>query len=232
MNLYRVKGWQRFQHYKDRNPPWIRLYKGLLDDYEFHCLPVASRALAPMLWLLASDNPDPSSGAIEGPDERIAFRIRMDPKEFLKAIKPLIEKGFIERLHCASGLIAESGRDATPETETETDNPQPPAKATVTIMPYVDIPVAWKLEAMREKGWPENVTLDIWRGFYEYWRNGKGKSTRREEWSATWRTWYRKENIKPSQGGTHGVQSKFNLAVEATERARLKREQLGPVQAG
>lgn len=48
------KNWTSFQHYKDRAPPWIRLHRGLLDDYEFQCLPVASRALAPMLWLLAS----------------------------------------------------------------------------------------------------------------------------------------------------------------------------------
>src|SRR5690606_19747530 len=30
-----VKNFERFQHYKDRNPPWIKLYNDLLDDYEF-----------------------------------------------------------------------------------------------------------------------------------------------------------------------------------------------------
>ena len=48
----RPKNWHSFQHYKDRDPTWIKLHKKLLDDYEFQSLPLASRALAPMLWLL------------------------------------------------------------------------------------------------------------------------------------------------------------------------------------
>jgi DNA-binding NarL/FixJ family response regulator len=34
-NGYSVKNFERFQHYKDRSPPWIKLYNELLDDYEF-----------------------------------------------------------------------------------------------------------------------------------------------------------------------------------------------------
>jgi hypothetical protein len=49
------KNWSSFQHYKDRAPAWIKLHRGLLDDFEFSSLPVASRALAPLLWLLASE---------------------------------------------------------------------------------------------------------------------------------------------------------------------------------
>jgi hypothetical protein len=48
--------WAELQHYKDRSPPWIKLHKKLLDNFEFQSLPVASRALAPMLWLLASEH--------------------------------------------------------------------------------------------------------------------------------------------------------------------------------
>lgn len=50
--------WSDFQHYKDRRPPWIKLHKALLDDREYQRLPLASRALAPMLWLLASESKD------------------------------------------------------------------------------------------------------------------------------------------------------------------------------
>ena len=49
------KNWHAFQHYNKRNPPWIKLHRALLDDYEFSQLPVESRALAPMLWLIASE---------------------------------------------------------------------------------------------------------------------------------------------------------------------------------
>jgi hypothetical protein len=30
------KNFEQFQHYKDRNPPWIKLWTRLLDDYEFN----------------------------------------------------------------------------------------------------------------------------------------------------------------------------------------------------
>lgn len=39
----RVKNFDRFQHYKDRTPPWIKLYNDLLDDYDFSCLPDAEK---------------------------------------------------------------------------------------------------------------------------------------------------------------------------------------------
>jgi hypothetical protein len=38
----RVKNWSEFQHYKDRNPPWIKLHRTLLDhDYEAAILALA-----------------------------------------------------------------------------------------------------------------------------------------------------------------------------------------------
>jgi hypothetical protein len=51
-----VKNWTEFQHYKDRNPPWIKLHRSLLDDYDFARLPDASKAHLMLLWLFASQN--------------------------------------------------------------------------------------------------------------------------------------------------------------------------------
>lgn len=120
MHHFRVKDWGEFQHYKDRSPPWIRLHKRLLDNFRFHSLPDASRALAPMLWLLASENKDPSSGLIQLPEEEIAFRLRRTVEEFRIAVKPLIEKGFLELVQDASITLASSKQDAVPEAEAET----------------------------------------------------------------------------------------------------------------
>lgn len=53
MNFVRVRNWDRFQHYKDRAPPWIKLYMSLLDDYEFTCLQDASKLLLYSMFLLA-----------------------------------------------------------------------------------------------------------------------------------------------------------------------------------
>lgn len=54
MNTFRVKNFEKFQHYKDRAPPWIKLYNGLLEDYEFGGLPDASKMHLIAIWLLAS----------------------------------------------------------------------------------------------------------------------------------------------------------------------------------
>ena len=32
MHHLRVRNWERYQHYKERNPPWIKLYVELLDE--------------------------------------------------------------------------------------------------------------------------------------------------------------------------------------------------------
>ena len=51
---FSVKKWDDFQHYKDRNPPWIKLHNHLLDDYEFECLPDATKCHLLCIWMLAS----------------------------------------------------------------------------------------------------------------------------------------------------------------------------------
>ena len=109
------KNWRRFQHYKGRRPPWIKLHRDLLDDYEFACLPVASKALAPFLWLLAAED---EKGEIHGPASRIAFRVRLTEKEFISAVMPLIEKGFFED---ASNVLATCKQLATSDIDTDTD---------------------------------------------------------------------------------------------------------------
>lgn len=108
------KNWKSFQHYKDREPAWIKLHKGLLDDFAFSRLPVASRALAPLLWLLASEY---ESGDITCSFEEIAYRLRMPESEFVDSLKPLIDAGFFI---LASTMLAEPEQDACLEKDTYT----------------------------------------------------------------------------------------------------------------
>jgi hypothetical protein len=98
------KNWLEFQHYKDRSPIWIKLHRKILDDYEYHCLPVASKALAPLLWLLASEYQD---GIIDGSAEKISFRLRMSIKELELALAPLVSSGFFDSYQDASEMIAD-----------------------------------------------------------------------------------------------------------------------------
>ncbi len=56
MKYLRIKNWEAFQHYKDRNPPWIKLHRALLDDYEFAALEDAVKGQLMLMWLFASQN--------------------------------------------------------------------------------------------------------------------------------------------------------------------------------
>jgi hypothetical protein len=111
--ILRPKNWSKCQHYKDRNPPWIKLHRDLLNDRDFMCLPIASKAIAPLLWLLASES---KTGEFNANVIELAFRLRMSEKEINDGLKPLISKGFFVD---ASGVLAECLQVAIPETETE-----------------------------------------------------------------------------------------------------------------
>ena len=130
--MLRVKNWTTFQHYKSRRPPWIKLHRTLLDDFEFIRLPLASAALAPRLWLLASESED---GSIPSDPAKLAFRLHCSEAEIAAALKPLIEGGFIEGKLDASAALARCKQDATPETETETETEGEAERESGTFVP-------------------------------------------------------------------------------------------------
>lgn len=115
----KVKGWSTFQHYKHRRPPWIKLHRSLLDDAAYWRLPVASRALAPCIWLLASESDD---GTVTASADDLAFRFRMDVEALAEAVNPLIELGFLVGcLQVASNVLATRKQVATTESEKSRD---------------------------------------------------------------------------------------------------------------
>jgi len=62
MNYIRIKNWDKFQQYKDRGPKWIKLYRDLLDNYEYCHLPDNTKSHLLGIWLLAAilDNKIPA----------------------------------------------------------------------------------------------------------------------------------------------------------------------------
>lgn len=121
--MIRVINWSSFQSYKDRKPPWIRLHKTLLDNYEFQSMSANSRALLPMIWLLASEHEDPTSGVIESDERKISFRLRLPEKDIKSGILEMIKNGFIEEIQLCNETVTDSLRNGvqsvTSETETE-----------------------------------------------------------------------------------------------------------------
>jgi len=54
MTYIRITNWEHLQHYKDRDPPWIKLHNRWLAELHFRALPDASKLLLILLWLLRS----------------------------------------------------------------------------------------------------------------------------------------------------------------------------------
>jgi hypothetical protein len=145
--MLRIKNWGSYQSYKDRNPPWIRLSKSLLDNYEFQLMSANARALLPMLWLLASEDENPVSGLIRFGYEKIAFRLRLDLKSVKSAIDEIIRAGFIvEENQDVMNPSRECNQSVTPETETETETEN---RKRFSIPDFIDVK-DWKdFEQMR-----------------------------------------------------------------------------------
>lgn len=160
------KNWSEFQHYKNRNPVWIKLHKKLLDDFEFQGLPLASRALAPMLWLLASECP---KGVIDADYQKLAFRLRSSPEEIEAALSPLIGKGFFEVVQFDSVPLAERKPDAMPEKEKEREKEKP-----LSASPTVPDEPEWTEGFLAFWGeWPKSDRKAEKTACQELWRRNK-----------------------------------------------------------
>lgn len=107
---YRIKNWDHFQHYHDRNPPWIKLHFKILSSSDWVTLDDASRVLAIACMLIASHN----KGIIDGSEVGLAYLKRVAYLNKPPNLKPLISCGFLIILADASTLQA----NASQETET------------------------------------------------------------------------------------------------------------------
>ena len=118
--MLRVRNWSKFQHYKDRNPPWIKLHFELLSSEDWVVLDDASRVLAVACMLVASRN----EGFVRVDEKGRKYIQRVAYLNAAADFKPLIECGFLTD---ASGNLADASAvlaDARPETETEAKKEQ------------------------------------------------------------------------------------------------------------
>lgn len=116
MDYLKVHDWEQYQHYNNRNPPWIKLHVNILNNRKFTALARASKGLLMQLWILASEN----NGQVPDDLEEIRFRLR-DASIKRSEIDLLVSTGFLES--CKQTLADASAMQATAclETETETE---------------------------------------------------------------------------------------------------------------
>lgn len=122
----KIKNWTKFQHFKDRKPPWVKLYRDVLDDMEWYELdPLASKVLV-MCWLIASED----EGRLPA-TKTLAFRLRMSEKQTIDCLNKLshwLEQDDIN-------VISNQYHVDSLETERETETKKEKEKATVVATP-------------------------------------------------------------------------------------------------
>ena len=114
MEFLAIRNWEKFQHYKSRNPPWIKLHYEVLMSPDWVMLADDSKLLAVVCMLLASRH--------EG-------KVPLDPVYIQRAahlskkpdFKPLIDVGFLSYASGCKHVLADACPGARIETETETE---------------------------------------------------------------------------------------------------------------
>jgi hypothetical protein len=97
-----VPKWHEFQHYKDRVPPWIKVYLELLDKDEFATLNASDRGVLMTIWLLYARQ--------KGPFRVSKVRSNARTKSVERALERLNHAGFIE-VRASNPLAPEKRRE-------------------------------------------------------------------------------------------------------------------------
>jgi hypothetical protein len=113
-----VRNWRRFQHYRDRNPPWVKNYTELLSDEAYLALPGGTRSVLHGLWLAYASSRARLSADTGSLTRRLNLRVTK------RQLEVLVQAGFIEIVDSAplaDGYHAASTTRAREEAEAETE---------------------------------------------------------------------------------------------------------------
>lgn len=104
---YRIRHWEKYQHYKDRNPPWIKLYaRELKTNHSWMTMDHAIRGLWCLLLCLASER----EGAIPNPRQlKARLDSESDREQPLPDYGPLLQGRWIEEFESAEAAESPAG---------------------------------------------------------------------------------------------------------------------------
>ena len=178
MSYIKIKNWDKFQQYKDRDPKWIKVYRDLTDNYEFSQLPDASKGHLLGLWLLAAklDNKIPSDPSWIG--KRISATSKIN-------LKSLESAGFID-LYKTVQNDTDNADSMFPRGEEEGEK-----KREEKSKKFVKPTVKEVADYGKEIGF--KIDAQYFVDYYESngWIVGKNKM---KDWQATIRNWQRRDD--------------------------------------
>ena len=208
MNRLKIRDWERFQHYKHRRPPWIRLYVEIIEQYDTEG--------QPKKFYLMDDTAKLTFVALICLASHYGGIIPTDNIEWLKArtgvraitLAPLFEAGFIVAIKDASVAASAGASDVLPtESDTESDTDTENTGFTLTAKPpghkgqekqskgFCPPTAANVAEYCRERS--NGIDSQAFVDFYasKGWMIGKNKM---KDWKAAVRTWERNNRQRPA----------------------------------
>lgn len=194
----KIKNWKEFQHYKDRDPKWIKLYTKLLNDDEWFSLDTKHAKVLVMLWLLASEDPllDGNLPSVK----KMAFRLRMSESSLESTLSSLSH--WVEQP--TSELLANGYQPAISETETYKEETEEIPRSTPRLAGKVGFPQDWKPSQEEMDQWKSHGILNPWIEFATFRDHALSNDRRCKDWPAAWRNWCRKA-IKMKEDRANGV---------------------------
>lgn len=208
--MIKIKNWAKFQHFKDRRPPWVKLYRDILDDVEWFELDPKLAKILVMLWLIASEE---ENGEL--PDvKKLSFRLRLPEKEINAAIIGLshwLEQGDIQPI--SAGY--QSDRPETErETEREAEKKQKTPRGTRLSADWE--PSQTEIDFCKAERPDLNVRVTVSR-FKDYWAGAVNGT--KKDWEATWRNWVRAERAAGSLlAKNETTQDEMKKIIESKKR--------------
>ena len=183
-----IRNWKKFQHFKDRKPPWVKLYRDILDDLDWHELDATASKVLIMCWLIASED----DGRLP-PVKTLAFRLRMSEKQTNDCLNKLSH--WLEQDDIS--VISERYQSDSLETETETETEKEVETKQRTkgsrLSTDFELPVSWIEFCQTER--PDLNPKKVFDSFKDYWVAKAGAAGVKLDWNATWRNWVRNQNI-------------------------------------
>jgi hypothetical protein len=202
----RIKHWNKFQHFKDRKPPWVKLYRDLLDDLDWHELDAQASKVLVMLWLIASED----EGRIP-PTKTLAFRLRMTEKQTNDCLNKLSHWLEQDDINTISERYQDDSLETERETEKERETEVEVKRGTKGSRLSADwvLPEDWESWASQER--PDLNPQKVGEQFKDFWIAKAGAAGVKLDWQATWRNWVRnqrQERLNPADIAKVTVPSK------------------------
>jgi|SRR5947209_7198140 len=207
----RIINWERFQHYKDRNPPWIKLHRELLTSRTWITSDDTSRALAIACMVLAAE----TGNSIPFDPVFIKRRAYLNQEPDFAQLLAAQFIEIIDESGNASSVLAGCKQVARPETETETEGEKRQKRASahsrVFHKPSFDELKAYCQE--RQNGVDSQEFLDHYEA--NGWKVGRNPM---KDWRAAVRTWEqrRQRDTKPN-ANRFGGKTPLEMAKEEVE---------------